>query len=281
MNVPEEILYRPRGRYRSNHLGAHSSAEVGGFGVFRDQASFLRYPDARRIDLRASLRDPSEQIYVRRFEQRQSVDVIAIVDLSASMGFVGSCDKLSLSCGIAESLAYSSTKIGDRFGLIGCDETIREDVLLLPTRSKSLALRAAARLYGEKADGKSAAGFLAAAQALGATRKLVCLISDFRWQQLLIGRVLDAFSLHDTIPLVIVDSAEEAPPAWGLLELVDSESGMRKLWAMRPSLRARWIAQEKERQALLERLAADHCRPPIFIRDVFDPNVLSLQLMAA
>jgi len=281
MSAPEEILYRPRGRYRSNRLGAHSSTEVGGFGVFRDQASFLRHPDARRIDLRASLRDPFEQIYVRRFEQRQSVDVFAIIDLSASMATLGACDKFGLAQKICEALAYSATGIGDRFGLIGCAETIREDSLLLPTRSRSLALRATARLRREACDGRSAEGFLAAAQALGAVRRLVCLISDFRWPQRLIRRVLDVFSPHDAIPLVVVDSCEENPPPWGLLELVDSESGRRKLWAMRPSLHARWIAQERERQDFLKRLAADHCRPAIFVRDVFDPNILSQQLMAA
>lgn len=280
MNVKDEILYRPRGRFRSNHLGSHSSTEVGGFGVFRDQASFLRYPDARRIDLRASLRDPFEQIYVRRFEHRQSVDVLAVVDLSASMAFVGACEKFSLACGICEALAYSATRIGDRFGLIACDESIREDVSLLPTRSRSLALRAAARLRGEKSDGRGAEGFLAAAESLGARRRLVFLISDFRWPQVLIRRAFQMFSSQDTIPLVIIDSAEEAPPAWGLLELVDSESGKRTLWAMRPSLRERWMEQERERQALLTRLAADNCRPPIFIRDVLDPSVISPQLMA-
>jgi len=281
MNAPCEIFYRPRGRFRSNHIGPQASTEVGGFGVFRDQAPFLRYPDARRIDIRASLRDPFEQVYVRRFEQRQSIDVVAIVDLSASMGFAGGCDKFALACRAAESLACSATKIGDRFGLLACDEVIRKDALLLPTRSRGVALRAAWRLRDERPDGKSAEGFLAAAETLGATRKLVFLISDFRWQRLLLQRVFDAFALHDATPLVILDSAEEAPPAWGLLELIDSESGVRKLWAMRPSLRARWIEQEKERQAFFTSLAANRCRAPIFIRDSFDPDMLSLQLMAA
>jgi len=281
MSAPEEIPYRPRGRYRSNRLGAHSSTEVGGFGVFRDQASFLRHPDSRRIDLRASLRDPFEHIYVRRFEQRQSVDVFAIVDLSASMTTLAACDKLSNARKICQSLAYSATKIGDRFGLIGCAEAIGDDSLLVPTRSRSVALTAVARLRHEAAIGKSAEGFLKAAEALGSSRKLVCLISDFRWPQTLVRRVLDVFSLHDAIPMVLLDSAEENPPTWGLLELFDAESGRRRLFAMRPRLRARWIAQEKERQQLLKRLAANRCRPPIFVRDPVDPNVLSQQLMAA
>jgi hypothetical protein len=82
-------------------------------------------------------------------------------------------------------------------------------------------------------------------------------------------------------PLVILDSVEEAPPAWGLLELVDSESGRRQLIAMRPALRARWIERERERQSRIARLAANCSRPPIIICDAFDPIALSQQLTAA
>ena len=104
MKSPANIVYRPRGRFGSNHIGSHSSSEVGGFGVFRDQAPFLRHPDARRIDIRASLRDPFEEIHVRQFEQRRSVDLYAIVDVSASMAFVGACEKLSLVREICRSI---------------------------------------------------------------------------------------------------------------------------------------------------------------------------------
>ena len=115
MKTPADIIYHPRGRFRSNHVGAHGSSEVGGFGVFRDQASFLSYPDARRIDLRATLRDPFGETYVRRFEQRNAIEVYAIVDLSASMGFVGAVDRFEIACEICSALAFSVTRIGDRF----------------------------------------------------------------------------------------------------------------------------------------------------------------------
>ncbi|QGM46024.1 DUF58 domain-containing protein [Methylocystis heyeri] len=281
MTPPEELRYRPRGCFRSNHVGSHPSTEVGGFGVFRDQAPFLKYPDARRIDLKASLRDPYGQIYVRRFERRQSIDVVAIVDLSASMGCGRACDKVALSCKIVEALAYSATKIGDRFCLIGCDEGMRGNMLLPPTRSRSLALGVGSRLRQEAFDGRSAKGFLKAAQALGVTRKLVCLISDFRWPHDVVLRVIDAFSAHDAIPIVVLDSSEETPPPWGLMELIDSESGDRRVLAMRPGLRRRWIERERERKFRLSRIAADRCRPPVFVRDVFDSGAISLQLMAA
>ena len=181
MKSPADILYRPRGRFRSNYVGSHPSSEVGGFGVFRDQAPFLRHPDARRIDIRASLRDPFEEIHVRRFEQRRSVDLYAVIDVSASMAFVGACEKFSLVCEICEALAYSATRVGDRFGLIACDDSVREDLFLPATRSRSIALAAAARLRATICAGRGAEGFIAAAASLGAARKIAVLISDFRW----------------------------------------------------------------------------------------------------
>lgn len=281
MTAPADIAYRPRGRFRSNQIGSHSSSEVGGFGVFRDQIPFLHHPDARRIDVRATLRDPFGETFVRRFEQRQSIDVCAIVDLSASMGFVGASAKFEVAADLCAALAYSANRIGDRFGLLGCDRTLRQDVFFPATRSRGLALRATERLREASCDGAGADGFLDAAAALGASRRLVFLISDFRWPAAFVERVFDAFSSHDVIPVVIVDSAEEAPPRWGLLELVDAETGKRRIMAMRPRLQARWIEGECERKAMIARLAMGRTRPPIILRDSFEAVEVSRGLTAA
>ena len=52
-----DIVYRPRGRVPGTAVGAHRGRDAGGLGTFRDQVPFLRMPDARRIDVRATLRD--------------------------------------------------------------------------------------------------------------------------------------------------------------------------------------------------------------------------------
>ena len=280
MIAPADIAYRPRGRFRSNHVGPHPSSEVGGFGVFRDQTPFLRHPDARRIDVRATLRDPFGETYVRRFEQRCSVDVYALVDLSASMGFVGAAKKFTLVSDLCAALAYSATRIGDRFGLIGCNQKIRLDLFKPATLSRSAAFRAVQQLRAARCEGASAEGLLEAADILGASRKLVLLISDFRWGSHLIERVFEALSLHDTVPVVVIDSAEETPPRWGLMELTDLESGRRRLMLMRPQLQRGWIARERERHASIMRLSASRTRPPIFLRDLLDPIEFSRNLMA-
>lgn len=233
MTAPQDIAYRPRGRFLSNRIGAHASSEVGGFGVFRDQTPFLRHPDARRIDLRATLRDPFGETYVRRFEQRQAIDVYAIVDLSASMGFGAKHD---IAADLVASLAFSANRIGDRFGLIGCDRALRQELLFPASASRPLAL---------------------------------------------IDRAFAAFSPHDAIPIAIVDSSEETPPRWGLLELVDAETGARRLEVMRPALQARWIDDERRRFAEIARLANGRARPPIILRDRFDALELGRGLTAA
>lgn len=281
MIAPADILYRPRGRFQSRRAGAHPSSEVGGFGVFRDQTPFLRYPDARRIDVRATLRDPFGETFVRRFEQRSAIDVHAIVDLSASMDFTGASRKFGVAVDLCAALAVSATRIGDRFALHGCDESLREDVSAAPTRSAGAALRAVERLVAAERNGAGAGGFVDAARRLGVSRRFAFLISDFRWPRSLVDDVFELFARHDAVPVIIVDSLEEKPPEWGLSEVMDAETGERRLVVLRPRLRAKWMERERERITAIARLASSRVRPPIVLRDRFDPVEFSRRLSAA
>jgi uncharacterized protein (DUF58 family) len=281
MTPPADILYRPRGRFRSNVVGAHASSEVGGFGVFRDQVPFLRHPDVRRIDVRATLRDPFDGTHVRRFEQRSSIEVYVVMDLSVSMGFVGSVDRFQVGCHLCESVALSAMRIGDRFGLIGAGGGAKRSLFLGATRARSAALDAIARIRRQGPHGAGVAGLVEAATLLGATRKLVILISDFRWPTEDIRGVFESLALHDVAPLALVDSFETKPPRWGLLELVDSETRNRRLLLMRPALRQRWIEEEQARRRRIAQIAEARARTPIFIEDGIDGRTLSQQLMAA
>lgn len=280
MSAPVDILYRPRGRFRSIDTGAHVSSEVGGIGVFRDHAPFLRHPDARRIDLRATLRDPFGETHVRRFERRHALDAVALVDVSASMRFPSAEHKIKIACDFCAALALAATRIGDRFGLMGCGETLHRPLMTPPTRSAAAAFGAVERLRAWTYADAGAEGFLVAAEALGSSRKLVFLASDFRWPAALIDRVFESLSRHDLVPLVVVDSTEEEPPNWGLLQLADAEDGRRRIMFMRPTLRRRWIEREAERHRSIAHLAAGRARRPVFLRDGFDPVDLSLRLMA-
>ena len=277
-----EILYLPRWRPRGSRVGAHRGRDAGGLGTYRDQVPFLSLPDARRIDMRATLRDPFEGVHVRRFEARTAVEVWALVDLSASMRFQGAADRMALARDLCVGLAGSATRIGDGFGLIGCDEAIRRDLYLPATRRRGPALSMADRLGAVEGVTTSAAGMLDAAHQLAGRPKLVFVISDFRWPETLIGRVFGSLALHDAVPVLLADSAEdEGLPDWGLAELEDLEGAGRRLVFLRPSLRRRWIDQERERRERLRAAAVTAgVRAPFVLYDRFDADALSRHLLS-
>ncbi|TNC14033.1 DUF58 domain-containing protein [Methylobacterium terricola] len=273
-----DILYRLRGPAAGSGAGAHRSRDTGGIGVFRDHVPFWRHPDARRIDLRATLRDPFEGTVVRRFEQSRALEVWALVDLSASMRFRGAGATWDLVTELCIALARSATRIGDAFGLIGCGAG--PELVLPASRRRGTADAVAARLRAMAPGGASADGLLAAATSLAGRRKLVVVVSDFRLPEALTGAVFERLQGHDVVPVAIEDGAlGEGLPAFGLIELEDLEGGGRRRVLMRPSLRARWLAREAERRDFLRRLALRHGRPPYRLADRFDGDDFSRHLL--
>lgn len=275
-----DIVYLPRWRPGGHRIGAHRGRQAGGLGTFRDTVSFLRLPDARRIDLRASLRDPFEGVAVRRFEARSPVETYALLDLSASMRFRGRADRLGLATALCEALARSATRIGDAFGLMAADGTFRDDLFLRATRHRAAAMLAAARIGDAPCAGAGAEGLMEAARRLAGRPKLVFLVSDFRWPEALIGQVFSALALHDVTPVLLADPAEDDHlPAFGLVELDDLEGAGRRLVFLRPSLRRRWRAREAARIETLRGLCAPFARPPFRLANRFDAEALTRHLL--
>jgi uncharacterized protein (DUF58 family) len=118
---PADIPYRLAWRSPSPRAGVHRGRHDGSGGRFRDLVPILNHPDPRRVDLRATIRDPSAQLFVRRFDQPAAIALYALVDVSASMGVGDGGDKLGTASALVGALAASARKAGDAFGLIGFD----------------------------------------------------------------------------------------------------------------------------------------------------------------
>ena len=274
------ISYRPRERAEGIVVGAHRGRSSGGQGIFLDQVTYLRQPDPRRIDLRLTLRDPFENIYVRRFEQRLAIALYAVVDLSRSMRFEGVARKIALVGDLCLSLAHSAHELGDAFGLIGCDSDVREDFFFPATRNRGVEAGIARRFKEFEPERRSAKGLAQAAAYLAGKRKLVFLISDFLMPLGDVEKVLESLSRHDIVPILVSDSAEETElPSFGLLEAQDLESGASKLVFMRPALRRRWRAAAEARRRALDNLFLQYGRPAFELKDSFNADALSRHLL--
>jgi uncharacterized protein (DUF58 family) len=275
-----DIVYRPRGRVPGTAVGAHRGRDAGGLGTFRDQVPFLRMPDARRIDVRATLRDPFEGTHVRRFESRTAIEVWALVDLSASMRYRGEADRMELVAALCAGLAASATRIGDSFGLLGCDGAVREDVSMPATRRRGIGAAVRERLLAAPCTAARADGMREAGRRLVGRPKIVFVVSDFRWPEALVTEVFASLARHDIVSVVLADPSEdEGLPAWGLMELDDLEGAGRRTVFMRPALRRRWLAHEQARSDTLRRIATTYGRPPFRLVERFEAEALTRHLI--
>jgi len=275
-----DIPYRLKWRALSVRTGAHRGKIEGAGGLFRDFDLLAHSQDPRRIDLRMSLRDPYQNLYVRCFEQNASITVYALIDLSASMGFRGAIDKMQVVADLCQAFAASCRRIGDAFGLIGCNERIIPEFFIPATRSRGGEADMMARLRTYKPHGHGAQGLIDAAGYLTGRRKLVFVISDFYWPYSLIEAVFEALSQHDVVPLVLKDARELRDlPRYGFVSLADLETGRRRFYAMRPSLRAELLRQDTERTQALKRTAMRYGIRPFEILTPIDWDQLGAHLM--
>ncbi len=275
VHVPE-IHYRI-GSAALGHFPGHHRSKRGDTGFeFRGHASLLDAPDPRRLDLHASLRDPFGNWAVRIYSQRKSIPVVVVADVSASMGFAGTQRKLDVVADFVDSLAWSAWRTGDSFGFVGCDDAVRQDLLLPQSRSRASAGVISQTLRALPAQGHSAHGLLNAARHLPRRRSLVFLLSDFHLPLADVSAVLASLAHHDLVPVVLWDPSEFAlSAARGLAQVLDPETGQQRLVWWRPALRERWRAQlAQRREAMLQIFRAQRLSP-LFMEGGFDADAVT------
>lgn len=275
MTTPE-IHYRLGDKVRGQFPGRHRSTQGDSGFEFRGHANLLDAPDARRLDLHASLRDPLQNWVVRLHSERKSIPVTMIADLSASMGFAGAHAKLAVMADFAESLAWSAWRNADSFGFIGCDSQLRQDLLQPQTRSRGAGSGVAAGLRALQPDGSSAQALLAAHAYLNRQRSLVFLLSDFHLPLDFVAQVLDSLAAHHVVPVLLWDEREFALSTQrGLAQVLDPETGQRLLLWWRPALRRQWGEQQQQRRDALQQLFSARRLNPLVLTGGFNADAVT------
>lgn len=276
MTVPRDFHYRIPMRVSGQRPGAHRSTSLGSGQEFIAHQTLFDRPDPRRLDLRASLRDPEQRWLVRVNRQRAGIPVYLMVDMSASMTFGSSESKLSRLVDFAHALGDSVFRSGDALGMLAYDRHERIDLMRPPTHSRGAGPMMAEALAAARADQPSTAGILEACARIAGRQALVFLASDFHAPLAQTSAALDLLSHAYVVPMVLWDEFEpRAPDGDGLMELRDAESGQRQgLW-LRPQLRSRWTESFARRRAELEQLFSARGARPFFMTGRFDPDALS------
>ena len=271
-----EIHYKVGWRARSNYPGAHPSQQKGGGHQFRHHVPFLSAPDPRRFDVRASLKDPFENLYVRLYQQTSAIPVYVLADLSASMSYEGAYSKQSTIADFIHALSYSSYRMGDRFGFVGLSDDKSDPVVLPATMNRAAGVELADRIRRSRFTGKNARSLNLAPKLLGSRRSLVFLLSDFHIPDADIAKLVTSLAFHDVVPVILWDTQEHQKlPNFGIARVADPETGQSRMLFMRPTLRGRIEETFNNRRQELFQLFSRLGRPPILLEEGFNAEAIT------
>jgi len=274
------IHYHVRWRPSGHQPGA-SHGLVAGLGDQLRSVVLLRdNPDPRRLDLRASVRDPFEHIWVRDFNLNSALKVIVLVDTSSSMGYVGRVNRMHVAQEIASQLALSAYRSGDSFGLFAAGESINKQCMLPPKANRGAWLWVNHHFSKLVPQGQHADGLLASVPYLPQRRCLVFLVSDFRWQAGKLKQLLKKLSHHDVVPVMLQDPAEmDDLPKSGIAILRDAETGAGQFVWMRASLQKQMQDLRAQHIKQVEEASRLYGNKPFVVKGEFNTALLTKYFM--
>ncbi|TXI36972.1 MAG: DUF58 domain-containing protein [Methylophilus methylotrophus] len=272
----QPFFYQVPWRSGSVHSGEHLGIQRGPGDEFSKHVSLVNYPDARRLDLRQTLRDPYEQVQVRVFKQEASTPLYAVCDLSSSMQFQGQASKLETVQAVAASIACSAHENSDLFGMVSYDHAVIPHLSQAPGHHAHQSFDTIAQLAGFHNTRKDAQGIVEATGWLGQQKGLVFWISDFHFSLSLIERGLNGMSNHQVIPVVLWDPQEyQRLPRFGFGNLQDPETGLQRTIFFRQAIRSQFAEQFEQRKQALDQLFARFDIRPLYVAGHFEAGLLS------
>ena len=208
--------------------------------------------DIRTIDWNVTAR--SGIPHVKQFIEERDLTILVAVDTSGSMRF-GSLDKtkLDLASELTAVLAFSAVQNSDRVGLLLFADKVKRYVPPRRGRMHVQTLVRSALLAADSAGGETsfpeAVRFV---ERVATKRSVIIFISDFLAGD--IEKPLRRISQrHDVIAISVRDPREQRFPETGLVWLIDSESGSRRMVTAREADIAR-------RSASIERTLVEQMR---------------------
>lgn len=264
--------YRVRWKPHGYQPGMNPGRQAGMGDHLRGRVLLRDYPDPRRLDLRATLRDVFDRLWVRNFHLNTALKVVVLLDASASMGFLGQQARWQVAEDIVAQIARAAFHAGDAFGLYTANQRLLQ-TMTLPLRVQRSAYVWVQQAFKQhRPQGASASGLMQASRFLPAKSCLVFIVSDFKWPAMQLQALLKNLRGHDVVPLVLRDPSEMAAiPTRGMTVLQDMETGQKRFVWLSGGLRDRLIDHAEQHQKEISAACLRYGIRPLQIEGQFEP----------
>lgn len=260
----------------SIQLGSHRGTQRGLGFEYRGNVNLVDYPDARRMDIRQTIRDPFEQVQVRQFNQESTTPIYVLSDLSSSMQFKGKTRKLDKAIEIATAVANAAYQAGDLFSFIGYNDEVIEDYTLPLSRDLHQSKSVIEYLQSYQTMRVGTKGLSEAPNYLSQDRSLIFWISDFHMPLTVIEKAMAAMSAHKVVPVILWDDQEyKSLPKLGFSTMIDPETGLNRTIFFRKELKEKFAIQFEQRKHALETLFLKYENPALFVDGSYDSEVFT------
>lgn len=219
-----KIEIKTRGLSSQVFSGEYHSAFKGRGMAFSEVREYTPGDDVRTIDWNVTARFNSP--YVKVFEEERELNVVLLVDVSAS-GQFGTLkqSKKDLITELCAVVAFSASTNNDKIGVIFFSDKIEK--YIPPKKGKTHILRIIRELVSieptsTKTDVSQALRYLT---NVIKKKSIVFVVSDFIDNNPFVDAIKIANKKHDIVALEIFDKTEREIPPVGLIKLKDLESG--------------------------------------------------------
>ena len=122
-----QFTYSISWRSKNNKYGSNLSAKIGNDFEYSGSKNFNDHPDLTRIDIKNSITDPYENIYVKTYNLNNPINLVALCDISSSV-FVNKVNN-SLIKNISKIIANSAIDHGDKFSMLCYNDIIKKKLV--------------------------------------------------------------------------------------------------------------------------------------------------------
>ena len=239
-----QFTYSISWRSRNNRYGNNLSSKIGNDFEYSGSKNFNDHPDLTRIDIKNSITDPYENIYVKTHNLNNPINLVVLCDVSSSM-FVTKKNEVMIKK-ISKIIARSTVEQGDQFSMICYNDDIKNNYLLEPGNNFQYINKWIDGIIFDT-DKSSSNRIEDINKYLPEEKSLVFFISDFHYIPEKIDKILRQFSNHHVIPIFISSEDEiKKLPNYGFRRFVDSELDLEYEVFLRPNVKNKILADYEE-----------------------------------